>query len=510
MNIIFVCQGSILEIFFRCAKFLINPLKLEKIGFYVSNSLYFKKFSNRYPEILSNNYKLLKEWDITYFKKVDFNIDRINTYEKEIGNPFLWGPLVGDRRIFQGKLCKVHQDYTPRYSYEEMLTILDRALCHIDKFVKNLKPDVIISFVPATFGEYIFYLFAQARKIPFLQLKTIKIKNYVTLSTSIFEKPEHIYKRFENYQKNSQEDEWIKETHNFLKEARKGNIKYEGVIVKKKNKPNFLKEQKRLPVHILTTLQFLFSLSKDPHIPGILIPMLYKKIINPINRKLTERMYFAKEITEENLKKIKYVFYPMHTEPEIALSIYGKAYQNQIEVIRNIAQNIPVGMRLIIKEHPRSAGMRKFSYYKQLKQIPNVILLSPSIKTDILIKNAELIIVISGSIGFESAIMKKPVITLGLTPYNILPEYMVRKVKDMNKLDEEIKNTIKKYKYDETSMVNYVASVIRESVQLDLYSLILEKKNRYSFSPITESEKEKQIKRCAEYMKKRIEKELKK
>ncbi|MDP6893688.1 MAG: hypothetical protein QF731_10970, partial [Verrucomicrobiota bacterium] len=76
-------------------------------------------------------------------------------------------------------------------------------------------------------------------------------------------------------------------------------------------------------------------------------------------------IYFKnKYIDQSKLGEINYIFFPLHAEPEIALSIFSKYYQNQIELIRNIALALPMNYRLIVKEHPRNIGRRSNNYYK--------------------------------------------------------------------------------------------------------------------------------------------------
>ena len=62
--------------------------------------------------------------------------------------------------------------------------------------------------------------------------------------------------------------------------------------------------------------------------------------------------------------------------------VYGRAWMNQIEAIRNIARNLPVGMKLLVKEHPAALGYRSVSFYKKVTAIPNVLLVSPGLAVE--------------------------------------------------------------------------------------------------------------------------------
>ena len=49
---------------------------------------------------------------------------------------------------------------------------------------------------------------------------------------------------------------------------------------------------------------------------------------------------------------------PKQKEPEVTLLVWGRPYINQIEVARKFARCLPVGMKLVVKEHPAAVGYR--------------------------------------------------------------------------------------------------------------------------------------------------------
>ena len=97
------------------------------------------------------------------------------------------------------------------------------------------------------------------------------------------------------------------------------------------------------------------------------------------------RTFIEKNAVRVLDKKTPFVYYPLHSEPERALSIAAPFFTNQIDVITNIAKSLPVGYKLFVKEHPsmtlkRGTG-RKLSFYKDLLKLPNVKLIHPEILT---------------------------------------------------------------------------------------------------------------------------------
>ena len=155
MNILFTAQSEGLKIFYNVLKKIREPLGIDKVGFYVSQSMYYHRFLKQHPR-LELDHTIIKEWIIVEeAKKLKPNLDKIRLYERTIGNPTLWEPLICDRRIYLGKRCKVKQDYRPRYSHEQMLSILEVALDQLEQLLDDVAPDIVVSLDPVTFGDYL-------------------------------------------------------------------------------------------------------------------------------------------------------------------------------------------------------------------------------------------------------------------------------------------------------------------------------------------------------------------
>ena len=140
----------------------------------------------------------------------------------------------------------------------------------------------------------------------------------------------------------------------------------------------------------------------------------------------------------------KFVFFPLHTEIDRTLLITAPFYINQIEAVQNIAKSIPINYKLVVKEHPFQGdrGWRSASDYKDIMNIPNVILVHPSFSNEKLYKNCSLLITIAGTAGFEVTFYGKPVITFVDLNYSILPS--VTTLKNPHELPALIRESLKK------------------------------------------------------------------
>jgi hypothetical protein len=506
MNILFSTQSVGLKIFYHLLDEIKEPLKIDKVGFYTTQSMYYSQFVKQHPD-LESNYTVVKEWQIVgESRKLKPNLDKIRAYEKAIGNPTLWEPIICDRRVYLGRLCKVKQDYRPSFSHEQMLSILHVALEQLEQLLDKVKPDIVLSLDPVTLGDYILYLFCRARNIPMFFLRTTKIENFIEFNEGIFGCSAHIYKTYEEYESLSVEDQWIKQAEEYLQIASKKDVRYEGMIFipskRKTQKPktSFIKS---LVKSLKTEITYLLKYRNDHSIPSMFTSLVYKKFISPFKAKIHNWRYSKYYVSQDQLDSVDFAFYPLQSEPEISSLIWGKSYMNHIETARNVARSLPVGMKLLVKEHPRALGYRSFSYYKKLLDIPNVLLAHPDQEVRTIIQKSQVVISLATFVGFEAVILQKPSLMLGgPRPFSILPDSMVRYVHSMNDLASEIADLVENYEYKERPLINYIASTMKGSVAIDYFTTLLKKKGRHGDSRIDNFDEE--IKKLAIYTTNRI------
>lgn len=501
MNVIFITQGKAIKVFYDLVQQLREPLQLEKVGFFISDSADYKKFLKNTPDIESGKYTLTKEWEVML--KAEQNkpdIEKLKKFQEQLNAQTLWDSIVCDRRIMWGEKFAFHQDYKSRFNHDQVMSILVEILDSTEELFDKVKPDFVMTFLCVRIGEFASYLFAKSRNIPFLNLRPTRVRNYMTFGTDVFEPSELIkeaYKQYNNKNNNENEDQWKKKASEYLDFVRNQNARYEGVFLPTQRPPqvgSMLRiPKKKSPLFLLTRLiqktEDLIEREKhyrftgprcDRHLPGAFIPGLYTKLLNPRLLRKVDSYFSKRYISESELQKSDYVFFPLHTEPEVSLLVYSKPYLNQIEVLRNIAYSLPAGMILVVKEHPAARGKRPLSYYKKIEEIFNVRFADPTIDARTFIINSRLVATIASSVGFEAVLLGKPVITFGQTPYEFLPSSMVRRVKDLNKLDENIADLIKNHHIDEKALINYLAAVMSRSVPIDFYTTVLGRKAQLS------------------------------
>ncbi len=131
-------------------------------------------------------------------------------------------------------------------------------------------------------------------------------------------------------------------------------------------------------------------------------------------REFSQFMFFFKYIRCKKfyLNKVpdeKYVYFPLHYQPEASTLVCAPKYEKQIFYIDSWAKSLPADTVLFVKEHYALVGHRPYDFYKQLKKYPNVRMLSPWVPSVSLIKGAQAITTLTGTAGWEAMILGKPV-----------------------------------------------------------------------------------------------------
>ena len=166
---------------------------------------------------------------------------------------------------------------------------------------------------------------------------------------------------------------------------------------------------------------------------------------------------------------------------ERTLLISAPYYTNQLEVIRNIAQSLPINYKLFVKEHPiqYARGWRSSKEYEEIMKIPNVVLLHPSVDKNELFQKCSLIITIAGSAGFEGLFYGKPVITFAELNFSILNS--VETVTNLFELPKIINKSLMK-KIEPNELDKFVSLLEKSTTNFDYAQFLTKVKKEFFFN----------------------------
>ena len=122
-----------------------------------------------------------------------------------------------------------------------------------------------------------------------------------------------------------------------------------------------------------------------------------------------------------NEDKKRFVYYPLPVEPErTTIPEGGENWYHLLSTISLIRSVLPKNNMLIIKEHPSMFmerhplfGYRSSLFYQEITNLPNTYLVSHNVSSHLIIKLSKVVIINSGSSGFEAFLNGTSVISLG-------------------------------------------------------------------------------------------------
>ncbi len=117
-----------------------------------------------------------------------------------------------------------------------------------------------------------------------------------------------------------------------------------------------------------------------------------------------------------------YVYVPLQLQPEASTLPLGGVHVDQLLMIEMLARALPAGWLLIVKENPKQRfDKRHASFYRRLRELPQVRLASRSTSSFDLLHAARAVATVTGSAGWEAVFARKPVFAFGNSFYRRAP-----------------------------------------------------------------------------------------
>ena len=350
------------------------------------------------------------------------------------------------------------------------------------------KPDLVInSDIPHRFFDYLLFLLCKEKGIPYITFQHTQfpgrffpLKNNFFSLMDLFVEDWKYYEKFENVKNSIPSD--------ILSAYEKINKEYDEAI------PDYMVKQ--------------FDLQKESDGFGFMIKRWFRKFATVYRPYLLgkpaggqiighcaydkradkkyeesdgniyqhERMLVKVNKYKKELKQIyesltsnpdygeKYVVHFLHYQPEATTCPGGDIFVDQRLCIELLLKYLPSDYKIYVKEHP-SQFMRYMightgrmrDLYDDLIKNERVKLISTTIDSFELIKYAQAVGTVTGTVGWEAMVRKKPVIAFGLSWYENYTKGVLR-VTD----EDSAKNMtqfIENYHYDEHSLLAYLAAV---------------------------------------------------
>lgn len=177
--------------------------------------------------------------------------------------------------------------------------------------------------------------------------------------------------------------------------------------------------------------------------------------------------YYCSHTSDIDLN-VSYIVFFLHYQPEETTSPNGDIFANQSLCIETLLKNTPEKVMIYVKEHPNQFMSHMQGFTKRIKEFYDDLLLNPRVKLvpfDIesfsLISNALAVSTVTGTVGWEAAVRKKPVIIFGFIWYERM-KGVLRVFDDISA--SKIYDFISNYEYNESAILSYLYIFSKHSI----------------------------------------------
>jgi hypothetical protein len=117
-----------------------------------------------------------------------------------------------------------------------------------------------------------------------------------------------------------------------------------------------------------------------------------------------------------------FIYFPLHLEPEAAVSGVGHGFHNQVNAIQALRWAAPPDWSILLKENPKQAHLhRDRAFYARLAGMSRVAFAADDADSAELIDAAALVATVNGTAGYEALRAGKPCVFFGDPWYGPLP-----------------------------------------------------------------------------------------
>ena len=407
-------------------------------------------------------------YDKSMHEKLDWNY--LAELEREYGIPNLWPYISVDRVIRYGMFLREYPHNTSPFTHEDMARMLQTTARAIIAFLEQEKPDFIYFPVVSAMGNMLLLHIARKKGIVVLVGAETRIEGGYAFSKD-YASFSFVEKRFKELMQGDTSPREA-DAKELLDDFRKKPRAYSYVIGDYKNSGSRLEAYSWLtPWKLARSVRWLSERivrmamqSKRDYLEQS--PWWF--LLDATRRKF-RLMRGYRDLYDVYDQHEAFAYYPLHSEPELATLLLSPNWTDQLNLIKQIAQSLPLSFKLYVKEHPSMVGFRTRKYYRELKKIPNVKLIHPNHDSHAIIKDSRLVTTQTGTAGWEALMFKKPVITFGDVYYNALS--MVKKCTEIEKLARLVKEQLEHFEWSEQELIQFISALLEDSRNIHLHKL---------------------------------------
>ena len=321
-------------------------------------------------------------------------------------------------------------------SCEHQLKYLVGCFSVFDQWLTDNRIEFVVSEMIIGLADAVFKAVAEMRGIKYFSVRQSKVEPGLIVCDKFYDEPMGMLKTYAEYLE-----------HGIPGPVKSRAAKHISRLREKITRPVYMEITSK-PLRLLTkkNLRVLVERIFCDRITSNSISARRYPLLNPIRWALFKkfnvwRTHMAKEqlfasyVAEDE----RFFIYPLHYEPEASTAVRAFYFSDQLALIRLIAKVLPLGIKLVVKEHGGNQGYRKPEFYKELAYMPNVIMLPSRYDVGSLLKRCHGVITLTGRMGWEAIVNQKPVICLGKAYWSSLES--VHRVESWKELSDAVQKS---------------------------------------------------------------------
>ena len=152
----------------------------------------------------------------------------------------------------------------------------------------------------------------------------------------------------------------------------------------------------------------------------------------------------------------RYVLFPMQMAPESSIDTWAPFYHNQLALIAQLHLAMPANVELVVKLHFSDPDNYTRGEILRLMESPRLRIAHPNAPGRAFVEQAALVVAIQGTASLEAALLGKPVLLFGDSPYQHFPR--ARRATRPDELYQQIRELLDLPPPDDAEIVQAFAS----------------------------------------------------
>ena len=371
--------------------------------------------------------------------------------------------IIGERHVGFGYVSGAKITKTPltmaidRGGNEAVWQYVVSLVCRIEQILDQTKPDVIFQYAVAGAVGLAIQFVAQERRIPTVCFVHTRIGHELAIAPAQGSGDDGPVIRQMTANANS---ESISRARAYIDEFRE-KPRHPGYTSFTAQRLKRQRSAKGFATGIAKMGSGLLSKSNDtPHSSRLFNGL--NDLSSPLKNRSQERLMRKLSKPFEDFEHRPYAFYPMHVDPEASTMVLAPEHTDQAHVIQRIAQSLPVGMPLLVKEHIPMVGKRPRGFYERICRMPGVALISAGSEPYQLIKNASIVISITGTACLEATILQRPALIMGNAYFQHM-ESGITRLRDHDTMHDAIRSALESAPASDDYLERFIGGMLAHS-----------------------------------------------